>query len=310
MPLVSIGIPVYNGEKYIRETLEYLLAQTFTDIEIIISDNASTDTTGEICEEFAAKDDRVRYYRASENFGAAWNHNTVFEKAGFTPLPEWREPPESLSTTPDLTERYPLILSDYHTSKSYSASWQRNVPLSRDIQPDPVLHIHPETASMRRIEENDWVIVTSPHGWMKVKAEIHPGIRPDTVMILHGWWQGCRELGLEDYPISNGGANVNAMYSVDPEEAVYKRVKDGLVVVDDTLCSGCGICAEVCDFGVPQFGDDGAMQKCDLCHDQRLTGAVPPCVETCPGKALSIIEVSQPEKREHEENISRLLRSR
>lgn len=80
-PTVSIGLPVYNGEQYIRQTLESILAQTFTDFELIISDNASTDATGEICEEFAAKDDRVRYYRAAENFGAAWNHNIVFEKA-------------------------------------------------------------------------------------------------------------------------------------------------------------------------------------------------------------------------------------
>jgi anaerobic selenocysteine-containing dehydrogenase len=146
-------------------------------------------------------------------------YNTTFEKAGFTPLPEWREPPESLSATPELTEKYPLILSDYHTSKNFSASWQRNVPHLREIQPDPVLHIHPEAASVRRIEENDWVIVKSPYGWMKVKAEIYPGIRPDTVMILHGWWQGCRELGVEDFPLADGGANVNNMYSVDPEKA-------------------------------------------------------------------------------------------
>ena len=146
-------------------------------------------------------------------------YNTSFEKAGFTPLPEWREPPESLNATPELAERYPLILSDYHTSKNFSASWQRNVPHLREIQPDPVLHIHPKAAAARQIKEKDWVIVKSPHGWMKVKAEIYPGIRPDTVMLLHGWWQGCRELDLEDYPLADGGANVNTMYSVDPEKA-------------------------------------------------------------------------------------------
>jgi anaerobic selenocysteine-containing dehydrogenase len=146
-------------------------------------------------------------------------YNTTFEKAGFTPLPEWREPPESLSATPELTDKYPLILSDYHTSKNFSASWQRNVPHLREIQPDPVLHIHPEAASVRQIDENDWVIVKSPHGWMKVKTEIYPGIRPDTVMILHGWWQGCRELGIEDFPLADGGPNVNNMYSVDPKKA-------------------------------------------------------------------------------------------
>jgi len=146
-------------------------------------------------------------------------YNTSFEAAGYNPLPEWREPPESITGTPELTEKYPLILSDYHTSKCYTASWQRNVPYLREVQPYPTLHIHPDTASGRGIKNDDWIIVESPHGWMKVKAEIFPGIRPDTVMMLHGWWQGCRELGLEDYPLADGGANVNNMYSVDPEKA-------------------------------------------------------------------------------------------
>jgi len=94
-----------------------------------------------------------------------------------------------------------------------------------------------------------------------------------------------------------------------PEEAISKRVKDGLVVVDETLCNGCGICVEACAFGVPQFGDNGTMQKCDLCRDQKLARAVPPCVDTCPGEALSFIEVSQSEKMVHEEKITQLLGS-
>jgi anaerobic selenocysteine-containing dehydrogenase len=145
-------------------------------------------------------------------------YNTTFEAAGYNPLPEWREPPESITGTPELIEKYPLILSDYHTSKCYSASWQRNVPYLREVQPYPALHIHPDTAAARGIKDGDWIRVESPHGWMKVKAEIYPGIRPDTVMILHGWWQGCKELGFEDFPLADGGANVNNMYSVDPEK--------------------------------------------------------------------------------------------
>ncbi|MDB9823435.1 molybdopterin-dependent oxidoreductase [Deltaproteobacteria bacterium] len=146
-------------------------------------------------------------------------YNTTFEEAGYNPLPEWREPPESITGTPELTGKYPLILSDYHTSKCYTASWQRNVPYLRELLPYPTLHINPDTASERGIKDDDWIIVESPHGWMKVKAEIFPGIRPDTVMMLHGWWQGCKELGFDDYPILDGGANVNNMYSVDPEKA-------------------------------------------------------------------------------------------
>lgn len=146
-------------------------------------------------------------------------YNTTFEREGFNPLPEWREPPESLTGTPELVSKYPLVLSDYHTSKCYASSWLRNVTYLREIQPYPMLHIHPDTAAAREIKNDDWIIVESPHGWMKVKAEIYPGIRPDTVMILHGWWQGCKELGFGDFPIGDGGANVNNMYSVDPEKA-------------------------------------------------------------------------------------------
>jgi anaerobic selenocysteine-containing dehydrogenase len=146
-------------------------------------------------------------------------YNTSFKEAGFNPLPEWKELPEGITGTPELAKKYPLILSDYHTSNVYTASWQRNVPYLREIQPYPALHIHPGAAAERGIKNGDWVRVESPHGWLKVKAELYPGIRPDTVMLLHGWWQGCKELGFEDFPLLDGGANVNIMYSVDREKA-------------------------------------------------------------------------------------------
>lgn len=81
LPKVSIGMPVYNGEKFIRKTLDSLLAQTFTDFELIISDNASTDSTQEICKEYAIKDSRIRYIRQSENKGGLFNFNFVLHQA-------------------------------------------------------------------------------------------------------------------------------------------------------------------------------------------------------------------------------------
>jgi glycosyltransferase involved in cell wall biosynthesis len=78
-PRVSIGLPVYNGEKYLEAALDSILAQTFPDFELIINDNASTDRTPEICSIYANKDTRVRYYRNEKNRGAAWNFNRVFE---------------------------------------------------------------------------------------------------------------------------------------------------------------------------------------------------------------------------------------
>jgi glycosyltransferase involved in cell wall biosynthesis len=80
-PTVSIGMPVYNGAKYIKEALDSLLAQTYTDFELIISDNASTDSTQAICEEYASKDNRIRYIRQNENIGAVKNFQFVLDES-------------------------------------------------------------------------------------------------------------------------------------------------------------------------------------------------------------------------------------
>lgn len=80
-PRLSIGVPVYNGEKYLAEALDAILGQTFTDFELIISDNASTDGTEELCRKYAASDSRIRYYRQPRNLESAGNHNFVFEQA-------------------------------------------------------------------------------------------------------------------------------------------------------------------------------------------------------------------------------------
>ena len=142
-------------------------------------------------------------------------YNTQFEEAGFAPMPEWVEPAESVTGTPELLEKFPFVLSDYHTSRSFSAGWQRNVPFLREVEKEPCLHIHPESARARGIADGDMVTVTSPHGSLTVRAEYYPGIRKDTVMLLHGWWQGCKELGLPDMPLLDGGANVNLLYTPD-----------------------------------------------------------------------------------------------
>jgi len=81
MPQVSIGMPVFNGEKYIKEALDSLLSQTFADFELIISDNASTDDTEAICREYAARDMRIRYIRQAQNLGAAANFKAVMDES-------------------------------------------------------------------------------------------------------------------------------------------------------------------------------------------------------------------------------------
>ncbi len=77
-PKVSLGMPVYNGGRYLEEALESLLTQSFEDFELVISDNASTDATEEICRAYARQDGRIRYFRSSRNHGVIHNFNRVF----------------------------------------------------------------------------------------------------------------------------------------------------------------------------------------------------------------------------------------
>jgi len=78
-PRVNIGMPVYNGERFLEEAIDSMLNQSFKDFELIISDNASTDRTQEICRAYLARDRRIRYFQNQTNLGATANFNRVFE---------------------------------------------------------------------------------------------------------------------------------------------------------------------------------------------------------------------------------------
>jgi len=80
-PAVSVGMPVFNGETYLEVAISSVLAQTFEDLELIINDNASTDRTAQICQDYASRDRRVRYFRNPQNLGAAPNYNLALSHA-------------------------------------------------------------------------------------------------------------------------------------------------------------------------------------------------------------------------------------
>jgi glycosyltransferase involved in cell wall biosynthesis len=80
-PLISVGMPVFNEERYLKESIESILSQTYDHFELIISDNASTDRTENICLEFAQKDCRIKYIRNEINIGAQENFFKVFKEA-------------------------------------------------------------------------------------------------------------------------------------------------------------------------------------------------------------------------------------
>src|SRR5664279_1032294 len=76
---VVIGLPVYNGQKYLVAAIESHLSQSFGDFNLVISDNGSTDATADICAGYASKDKRVKYLRSADNRGILWNHRRVFD---------------------------------------------------------------------------------------------------------------------------------------------------------------------------------------------------------------------------------------
>lgn len=114
-PTVSLGLPVFNGENYLEEAIESILAQTYTDYELILSDNASTDGTEQICRRHASRDPRIQYHRNRINLGAAPNFNRTFEIAEGTYF-KWcahddRIAPRYLERCVDVLDRDPSVVA-------------------------------------------------------------------------------------------------------------------------------------------------------------------------------------------------------
>lgn len=117
LPRVSIGLPVYNGERYLKTALDSLLGQTFADFELIISDNGSQDRTAEICQDYAKQDPRIRYYRHDQNRGAAWNQSHVVNLARGEYF-KWGHhddicAPEFLARCVEVLDRFPAVVLVY-----------------------------------------------------------------------------------------------------------------------------------------------------------------------------------------------------
>lgn len=118
-PRVSLGLPVYNGQKYLEETLVSILNQTYSDFELIISDNASTDQTQTICRSYMAQDRRLRYYRNERNLGVAPNYNRVFALSSGEYF-KWADyddllAPEFLSRCVDVLDQEPTVAVCFHS---------------------------------------------------------------------------------------------------------------------------------------------------------------------------------------------------
>ena len=124
-------------------------------------------------------------------------------------------------------------------------------------------------------------------------------------------WEGA-------YPdVKCFSVSISCMHCVEPacvnacpEEAIAKRREDGIVLVDSEKCVGCRTCFKACPFGVPQFGGNSRMQKCDMCVGQKSPGSEgPPCAGTCPTGALSFMRVDVGKKKDAERSVAALISS-
>ncbi len=167
-PLVSIGFPAYNGENFIREAIESILNQTFTDFELIISDNASTDQTESICRAYQAQDNRVKYFRNDYNMGASANYTKVFQLATGQYF-KWAAhddvcQPEFLERCVEVLERDPSVILCY----------ARTITIDADRQPRKQWAARPafsSTVPVKRYQEVFEPLETFPI-WGVIRTEI------------------------------------------------------------------------------------------------------------------------------------------
>jgi len=156
IPEISIGMPVYNGEKFLKKRLKSILDQTFENFELLISDNASNDKTSEVCREFMNKDKRVRYIRQNKNKGVTWNLNFVLKesKAEFF---MWAAADD--------------MISDDFLEKNYKILKNNNNYVASISKIDPIININ-------EIEERDF--------FSKLKNNLREKSRPRSVFSIKG----------------------------------------------------------------------------------------------------------------------------
>ncbi len=140
-------------------------------------------------------------------------YSTTLEKWGYDPLPRYREIPESPVSTPELAKEYPDILTAGSRSPVFFHSEHRMLPWLRELQPDPIVEIHPRLAEERHLKDSDWVFLESPRGRIQQRARLTTGIDPRVVAAEHGWW--FPEIKTPDHGWNK--SNINILTDNDPE---------------------------------------------------------------------------------------------
>jgi anaerobic selenocysteine-containing dehydrogenase len=136
-------------------------------------------------------------------------YSQTFLDHGYPPLPEFEEPQIGPTARPDLAARFPLVLTNAKPTL-FCQTQHRALPSLRKRAPHPEVELHPTAAEARGIANGDWVALETPEGSVRVRARLNRELDPRVVVGEHGWWQGCKELGLPGYdPFGPTGANLN-----------------------------------------------------------------------------------------------------
>lgn len=144
-------------------------------------------------------------------------YSSQLEEWGFEPLPTYCEPPETPYSDPELTKEYPLLCTTRKLAP-YRHSGGRQIPTLRGSHPEPVIIIHPETASRLGIEDGDRVYIETKRGRIKQKADLSTGIDPRVVVVDYAWWFPERgEAELFGWAESNYNVLTNDKSPFNPE---------------------------------------------------------------------------------------------
>ncbi len=263
----------------------------------------------------------MRYYKYREKgFSTPTRkvelYSTILEKWGRDPLPKYTETPESHVSRPDLAEKYPYILNPGLRIPTFFHSANRQVPWLREIRPDPIVEIHPETAARHGIQEGDWVLIEGPRGSAKERARLNDGIDPRVIVAEHGWWFPEIKTPDHGWDISNinietdnsyesmdpvmGATNLRVLSctisrcEAEPRSELEKKVGEAKrlsLVFDGKNCMGCHACEVACkqehQLGVGPRLVHVIEKITDFMPVYCRHCAKPPCLDACPVDAIS-----------------------
>ena len=193
--------------KNYREYLEWVLEDSGLTFE-------------EFCERGILAGEQRYYKYKTQGFetpsGKLEIYNGLMAILGRDPLPVYREPPLTPVSAPELAKEYPLILTTGAKIRAFFHSEGRQIESLRKTNPDPLVELHPQTASSLGIRDGDWVFIETPHSKVKMRAKLTDSVAPDVVSAQHGWW--FPEQAPPDYGYQQ--SNVNLLFgpmAYDPD---------------------------------------------------------------------------------------------